>query len=311
VDVTRWLRHEEFEYYPEGTRVKVLMYCPAVLPFDFLKSSHRYLFKSSSKRYPEQYWVEIFAYRLAGYMNIEVPPAFAAYDTNTGESAALIEWFFRPSLDVYVGGGDFLDNLIKNFNRKTGVQHNIDSVFNVFLSLEDYCSVNNWKEHWAKTFLFDTLIGNTDRHQDNWGIIFIDAHSYSSLPSGAKVSTSPAFDNGTSMGHEIFSSKFKEYKNQDVIQRYVAKGKHHMKWNLKDIDRIQHAEMLVKIAGGYPETRHIMLDCLSKVNDKIFENILDDLVKFDIPVKLTQERMEFMFRLISFRYHQLLNRLAL
>jgi hypothetical protein len=28
-----------------------------------------------------------------------------------------------------------------------------------------------WLELWVKMFTFDALIGNTDRHQNNWGII--------------------------------------------------------------------------------------------------------------------------------------------
>jgi hypothetical protein len=28
----------------------------------------------------------------------------------------------------------------------------------------------NWQQWWVDALLFDALIGNTDRHQDNWGV---------------------------------------------------------------------------------------------------------------------------------------------
>jgi hypothetical protein len=54
---------------------------------------------------------------------------------------------------------------------------------------------------WAKALTFDALIGNTDRHQDNWGIIIT---RQTEAPNKIKkMRISPVFDNGTSMGHEI------------------------------------------------------------------------------------------------------------
>jgi len=56
-----------------------LLYCPSPAPFAFLRPGHRYLFKRSSPRYKEQFWVEIVAYRLGLEMGIAVPPTFVAY----------------------------------------------------------------------------------------------------------------------------------------------------------------------------------------------------------------------------------------
>src|SRR6266498_2244439 len=97
VNVTDWLQDEEFAQYPEGARDKTLLYCPNPSPFDFLKADHRYLFKRSSPRYPEQFWTEILAYRLGAHMDIDVPPAFVAYDSKKNQSGALIEWFLNPN----------------------------------------------------------------------------------------------------------------------------------------------------------------------------------------------------------------------
>ncbi|HVY53230.1 MAG TPA: hypothetical protein VHA13_01785, partial [Gammaproteobacteria bacterium] len=69
VDIADWRRDEEFAQYPEGARDKTLVYCPSHAEIPFLPN-HHYLFKRSSKRAPEQFWMEIIAYHLGLQMDI-------------------------------------------------------------------------------------------------------------------------------------------------------------------------------------------------------------------------------------------------
>lgn len=306
VNIADWRRDEEFKQYPEGARDKTLIYCPNIAPYGFLKVNHRYLFKMSSHRYPEQYWVEVLAYHIGTYMGIIVPPAFVAYDEHTNQSAALIEWFYSPLKDTYTPGGDHFKRLLPDFDEKRGYQHNFETICKVFDELTYFYKLD-WQTYWAKALTFDALIGNTDRHQDNWGIIITKETDASNKVKEIRIS--PVFDNGTSMGHEIAPSKLQYFTTENRLETYVLKGKHHMKWELNDKNRIGHAEILVKIACSYPQTRQIMLDCLKRVNDKIFSKILNDLIKFDVPIKLTANRAYFMLKLLEFRHKRLLTKL--
>lgn len=225
VDVADWLKDEEFAEYPEGAREKTLFYCPIPSPYQFLKGEHRYLFKRSSHRYPEQFWVEILAYRLGIQMGISVPPAFVAYDRKKNQSGALIEWFLESITlfadEVFIPGGDYCQRYISGFDRKKGTQHNLETAFQIFKDLkESYPSSNlDWKNYWAKVLAFDALIGNTDRHQDNWGII---EHHFkgNDLRSYKRIRFSPVFDNGTSMGHEISPAKF-DFYSDNRLEMYI------------------------------------------------------------------------------------------
>ncbi len=312
IDVSDWRRHEELGEYPEGARDKTLLYCPSSTPGDFLKAGHRYLFKRSSHRYPEQFWAEILAYRLGASMGIAVPPAFVAYDSKRNQSGALIEWFLEQITPLndenYVPGGDYCQQYILDFDRKKGGQHNFETVSQIFEDLiKKYPYFNeNWKNFWAKTFAFDALIGNTDRHQDNWGIILTP---FQGDTLQEKIRISPVFDNGTSMGSEITSNKFNFYSSDDNLKRYILKGWHHMKWRLHDRSSAGHLEMLMKFADCYPETRQLMVDYLRKVNNDTFKSTLQVLVEFDVPVRLTPERAAFMLRLLQFRHQYLLHEL--
>lgn len=311
IDVSDWRRHEEFGEYPEGARDKTLLYCPSQAPYNFLKKDHRYLFKRSSHRYPEQFWAEILAYRLGAVMEISVPPTFVAYDSKKNLSGALIEWFLNPvtllSDENYIPGGDYCQQYIPDFDRKKGKQHNFETVSQIFEDLsKKYIYFDDWKNFWAKTFVFDALIGNTDRHQDNWGIILTP---YYGILSSEKIRIAPVFDNGTSMGSEIPSNKFSYYDDNDNLKRYVLKGWHHMKWNISDMSPAGHIEMLKKFTTRYPETRQLMINSLGKIDAHTFKNILETLMAFDVPVRLTPERAAFMLRLLQFRHQHLLHEL--
>jgi len=313
VDVSDWRRDEEHATYPEGARDKTLLYCPSLPPYNFLKKDRRYLFKRSSPRYPEQFWVEIIGYLIGIQMDIPVPPAFVAYDSKKNQSGALIEWFLNsiPLLgdENHIIGGDYCQQYISNFDRKKGEQHNFETVARIFEDLnKKYTNLNiDWKNFWAKTLTFDALIGNTDRHQDNWGIIVTPSHADDS--SSEKMRISPVFDNGTSMGHEILSSKFKYYEDNNHLEKYISKGWHHMKWGINDTSSTGHIEMLIKYTDKYPETRQFILECLNKINYDIFKSILDTCTTFEVPVRLTAERATFMLRLLQFRHQRLLHEL--
>jgi len=314
VNITEWFKHEEFSPYPEGARDKTKLYCPTPSPYPFLKADHQYLFKRSSDKYPEQFWVEVLAYRLGRQMTVSVPPAFVAYDRNENQSAALIEWFLVPR-ERSMPGGDYCQRYIPDFDRKKGKQHNFETVLQIFNGLQIANPTVNiaWKTYWAKTFLFDALIGNTDRHQDNWEIIESFELIDGQIPNLKKIRISPVFDNGTSMGHEIRAIDFQKYDDKNTLERYVLKGTHHMKWSLSDVTcmkrGVKHDEMLAKFIELYPETCQIMLDCLYKVSDEFFKKVLGELVEFNVPVKLSTERANFMLKLLTRRHQHLLHQL--
>jgi len=308
VDITAWRRDEEFAHYPEGARDKTLVYSPDKAPFSFLLLGHRYLFKRSSPRYPEHFWMEIIAYHLGLQMGVPVPKTFAGYDTKEGQSGALIEWFFFPQrgTETYIAGGDFCQQYIPNFDRKKGKQHNFETVAQIFADLKQKHPLfhADWKAYWAKAFVFDALIGNTDRHQDNWGIIekFVSTEERTHQ----EITISPVFDNGTSLGYNILAPKFSDFEKECSLEKHFSRGWHHMKWEVSDQTQMNHCDFLKKFSEKYPETMMIMLTSLKKVNFPALKHILESLTHLKLPVKLSSDRASFVLRLLQFRHKRLL-----
>jgi hypothetical protein len=305
VDIARWHADEEFGVYPEGARDKSLLNSPDPAPNLFLVPDHLYLFKHAFNRYPDQFWTEIIAYRIGCLLGIAVPPAFVAWDSDNGVCGALIEWFLgypeKPE-ERYVPGGDIMTSIIPGYERKRGYQHNFEAIERYLTVLANKKKLlDHWLGWWCDTLLFDALIGNTDRHQDNWGLLW--THS------GA-ARMAPVFDNGTSLGHEIFLNKMKDFSNTDRLGRYIARGTHHMRWDIADERPAQHSVLILQLLERYPDMREHVNKRINDFNVEAMRAMISSMTEFKIPIPLSPERAAFVCHLTEARYSTLLLALA-
>jgi hypothetical protein len=314
IDVSAWPEDEEYPYFPEGSRDKRLLRCPDPAPAPTLIPRHRYQFKQSRLIYPEQFWAEIVAYHVGLLTGVPVPPAYPAWDSRTGTCAALIEWFYghlgRPA-NVFLSGGLFMKMMIEDYDFERGRQHNfatIEHLCELFARPDGPAAVlldADWACRWAVMLTFDALIGNTDRHHENWGLL----HERTSNIPPPNTHLAPAFDNGTSLGHEFTASQFAKFDDPAFLSRYINRGQHHMRWRRHDERRAGHAELLLKLARKYPQCLPAMHKVLG-FDGKALESSFQALTELLLPVRLSADRAGFMLRLILARRDHLLNALA-
>lgn len=306
VDVTGWPSDDEFLVYPEGARNKSRLICPSDIPYDFLIPNHFYLFKHSTDWSPEQYWIEILSYRLGSSIGVPVPPAFVAFDTDNDSAGALIEWFYGGSNSGpqrFIPGGDYMQRLIVDYDRKRGKKHNFETLLILCKALEKNITFKgSWLAYWAKALTFDALIGNADRHHDNWGIIQTMSDSDNSVIES--IEFSPVFDNGSSMGFEIRSDKLASLSEVERMSKYVSKGLHHLKWAKNDTKKARHGEMLLNLVSKFPDSLQYIQETLD-FDTVVFSDIVEELTGYDVPVPLSQQRADFMIKLLNFRHGRL------
>lgn len=210
IDIAGWDIHQEYEVFPVGARDKSLLVCPSPAPFDFCLPGHNYLFKEAIKsandpgkpRHPDQYWAELIAFRIGRLMRLTLPPVFVAIDSERDEPGTLNEWFmgYPGSGDErYFPGGDYMQRRIPGYDREKGKQHNLETIIELSRVLKrGKWLTHDWRRYWGLCLCFDALIGNTDRHQENWGLIWSEE--------GPTARFTPYFDNGTSLGHEALEN---------------------------------------------------------------------------------------------------------
>ncbi len=301
VDISNWKKDDEFGIYPEGARDKTLLHSPVSSAYEFLIPNHRYLYKYAFGRHPDQFWTEIIAYQVGCFLDVPVPPAFIAFDENDNSCGALIEWFLnypeQPE-ERFVPGGDIMMNLIPNFDRKKGQQHNFTTVENHLNLLATFKKVAmaDWLTYWCDMLLFDALIGNTDRHQDNWGLLWQSSNEK------LKVRMTPVFDNGTSLGYEILERSMDDFYKPDHLQKYINRGCHHIRWQLHDEYPAHHIELLELLVSKYPAIASRIKNKLKAFDMNSLRAIITNSTKFEIRIPLTEKRAEFVCHLIESRY---------
>ena len=191
-----WASDPEFPIHPFGSREKSVFVCPTPAPFPFLLPGHRYLFKLSNPRGPSQFWSEIIAYQIGEMMGIEVPPAFVGVNSE-GQPGALMEFFYGHdgSDETLEHGGDYWVRFFPGYDRRKGRSHSIQGNLDIGRELRNQGLICDPVDHWSELLLLDALIGNTDRHQDNWGVVWRRVPTSGNRPGRY----APAFDNGTSL----------------------------------------------------------------------------------------------------------------
>lgn len=216
-------------------------------------------------------------------MDVPVPPAFVAFDSRNQQSGALIEWFYGFPKDQpvrYVEGGDFMVRMIPGFDREKSAQYNFRTVMALTKALTDKgVLASDGIEYWCKVLTFDALIGNTDRHQDKWGILW----KGSQLTAGC-VSFSPAFDTVRQWAGRLLRRISESSMIHNILRTMSVKA-HNMNWDARDSERLSHAEMLRRLIAKFSGKKEKMLNSLHFDLDA-FKYAIDGLTMFRVPVPL-------------------------
>lgn len=288
VVLRNWELDDEFPYGPQGAKPKRVLISPEPVQAPYLLGSHRYLFKEPSGGWAQQIWAEIIAYEWGRRLGIDVPPAFAAIDPHLGSPGVLVEFFYGYVWEVaekevrFVQGADALQRNVGLIDYDRGSLRDNVRVCRMQ-------GVVGWGEWWAKTLVFDALIGNTDRHSENWGFL-------ATWEGGAPqpgYSMAPAFDNGTSLGFRVRDAELQEHMRAERARTFVRRGKHHYGWFGGDHAAAGHGDLCATFASRYPAARAIMVDTAERLTDAVIDEVLERCTRFDFPVAFTAQRGDF------------------
>jgi len=321
VDTRDWA--VENPTYEEGARTKSALYSPERAPYPFLKPDYRYLSKKSAPRGPVQFWMEIVAYRLGCIIGVPVPPYFVSI-AKDGSCRALSEWFFEENKTIFSPAYSLLSRIDKNLDKEKGRLHTYELVKNGLNYLkgmekplidfieeehgqpvDSFIVKNDFPKELITILTFDALIGNTDRHHENWGILFygltgadirIGGKNYNSPQ--PILTLAPAFDNGTSLGYDRPENKIGNFiKDPNWFAAFVRKGTHHIR-DAQTGKNMPHADLIIKFLTDFPAYDNLVHELISFDLSDV-ETMLRDLTAFDIPVPFTQTRADFTLKIIE------------
>jgi hypothetical protein len=151
----------------------------------------------------------------------------------------------------------------------------------------------------SRVLAFDALIGNTDRHPENWG--FLVRISQEGRP---QWSLAPIFDNATSLGYELTEAKLSEEPKPTRLDQYIDRGSHHCSWDMSRDSPTPHMELCRRLAEVHPEARFAMRRVVGFDAAPVVD-IADECSEFDVGVSFTRERARFVSALIEARKRRL------
>lgn len=274
-----------------------------------------YFFKESIEKYPSEFWSEIIASKVGKHFGFDL------LDYNIGIShntvGCICESMIEPFTEELLHGV----SLLKDANPKFKITRAPIIIFEeVEKSFRLYPGFIN---KFIDILIFDSIIGNQDRHSENWAIIrsldvtnnyfnkrkvLVWLHEkyknsglkfkdipfkkyYMQMMSNASlvnIKFAPIYDSGSSLGREIGEERIESFlNNEKEIIKYIKKGKSEIKWE-KENKNINHFEILEKIMPKYG-------DFIKKsVQTKFTDNKINELTELimNIDVKLTDKFAE-------------------
>ena len=183
---------------------------------------------------------------------------------------------------------------IPDYDLQKGRQHNIETLSR-FITLIKYKYKIDYWPHWMSIIVFDAIIGNTDRHQDNWGVLWRRNAQDKMIPR-----FSPAFDNGTSLLHEILEVKLRNFRNADHRSAYINRGRHHLRWKPDSQRGVRHIDLVGLLLAHRPQLKPFV----AATTDFSINDLRDEIMNLSnvaCKVPISEARCEAISLVISDR----------
>lgn len=198
---------------------------------------------------------EKMAYELAKALGFDCAKIDLAYDED-GKIGVLNYYFSNRFTAPHT-------DIVAYLNKDSRQRQNFYTISNIKTVLDDISP--NLFQNFIRIMVFDALIGEQDRHEENWGITEKEGKYY----------ISPLYDNGDSLLREFknpinFQKYYDGTKNFDA---YISRSKTIIfKENNKD--KYKHFELIQYLFDNYPIETTAEIKKLTILTDKIIEKIV-------------------------------------
>lgn len=233
--VSDWL--ESSASSTKGTRDKVVLVKPGTEDTYFLKFP---MYKPTRNYRPEN-WSEVIAYEVGAKLGFSV----LRYDLAEyhGRVGCISKNMISTDVESLVEGHSILSSHDPTYDPADPNTKHLYT-FEFVCNAINHFGYSQYIEHFLRTLIFDAIIGNSDRHQSNWGIIqsieveikeenaSITERLLKRKKQGSrrfifhfKRRPAPIYDSGCCLGREFSDDVLQQKLNsQAQIEPYIRKG---------------------------------------------------------------------------------------
>ncbi len=190
--------------------------------FWVLMQGQRWLFKEARPNTGED-WAEKAAAEIAQALAIRAAKVeLAEYNGKVG--CISCNFIDVEAGEALVHGNEIMAWEVTGYD-KTKIfrqsDHTLENIQRAIRALAGFADTDVVLTELAGYMVLDALIGNTDRHHENWGL-----RLHSPVAHQTRVlSAAPSFDHASSLGRELLDAKRVELLAHQQIGRYISKGR--------------------------------------------------------------------------------------
>lgn len=264
-------------------------------------SRHRadWLFK-----YPQastgQHWAEKIAAEVANCLGIR--HAVVELADFQGERGSATESFAREGRDL-IHGNQLLAGKVHGYNPEVRFRQSDHTLGNSFLSLEKTFSheaaLRRANLPLAGYLVLNALIGNTDRHHENWGLL------RKRVGDTWKAMMAPSFDHASSLGRELQDAGQGKSRRrllaENRVGAYAERARGGVYWSEDEARGLSPLQLVRRANGRYKDVFAPALAKVGKLNlqeiKAVIARVPDDW--------MTPTAREFAFSLMCYNAHEL------
>ncbi len=127
------------------------------------------------------------------------------------------------------------------------------------------------KRQLAGYFVLDALVGNTDRHSENWGVL-------QSQDGSRRIDgLAPSYDHGSSLGRELMDERRERLLSDNRVGGYVERGRGQIHWQNIGRRGPGPLELIRLSVAEYPDIFRPAIAKLDILDDLSLSNIVDSI----------------------------------
>lgn len=218
-------------------------------------------------KYPQpqtgQHWAEKIAAEIAALLAI--PCARVELAVLSEKRGSVTESFARGGREL-IHGKQMLVGVVHGYDpeKKFGQSnHTLENIWRVmdrvFVSRPK--AARRAKLRMAEYMVLDAIIGNTDRHHENWGVLRKRA--------GSRWwdMVAPSFDHASSLGRELLDTRRERLLTENRVGDYAEKGRGALYWSEDERHGPSPLEFVRRAAHKYPDLFRQAIQKLERVDE--------------------------------------------
>ena len=302
-NITHWEKREF--YNTKGSREKIIVVD---------KNEELFYFKGSKEtifgevRYPTEFWSEIASSKIGKFLGFNLLDYNIAYDENdTQKIGCLSKSMIVEGEETLSEAVSYLTGFDPSYNPETDKKK---YTFQFILEALKSQGLDKFIADLVEVIIFDSIVSNSDRHQENWGLIYKrkftvvnDIEDSEVIPDqsllrriliglfGSKfeskdktlvynppqlelhIQFSPIYDSGCSLGREREGDALTLLLSKDEnLVKYINKGQSEIHWNGKKLDHFTLVKYLHEI---YPA---VVEKVLKRVKERYNKEAIQEII---------------------------------